>query len=123
VLHPDEEKYVDEMEKSIYNVALANQAGTQGIRYTACLVGRKRNQIGNQGMNMNTCREGQGTRQMGAMPEFLYSIAPDGLYVNLFAASSVQWRHRGQPVSLRMTTDFPFRPEVELESGRPRRYE
>jgi DUF1680 family protein len=113
-LYPDQEKYVNEIEKSIYNVALANQVGAQGIRYTACLVGRKRNQAGNQGMNMNTCCEGQGTRLFGAMPEFIYSIAPDGLYVNLFAASSVQWCHGGQPVNLQTVTEFPFRPDVEL---------
>jgi DUF1680 family protein len=113
-LYPDQEKYVNEIEKSIYNVALANQVGAEGIRYTACLVGRKQNQAGNQGMNMNTCCEGQGTRLLGAMPEFVYSIAPDGLYVNLFAASSVEWRHGGQPLKLQMVTEFPFRPDVEL---------
>ncbi len=120
VLYPDREKYVNEIEKSIYNVALANQAGSQGIRYTACLTGRKRNQNGNQGMNVNTCCEGQGTRLLGAMPEFIYSIAPDGLYVNLFAASSIEWRQGGQFLKLRMTTEFPFRPEVELRVDAPR---
>jgi DUF1680 family protein len=120
VLYPGQEKYVNEIEKSIYNVALANQAGTQGIRYTACLVGRKRNQIGNQGMNMNTCCEGQGTRLLGAMPEFLYSTAADGLYVNLFAASSIEWRQGGTPVKLQMATEFPFRPDVELRIEAPR---
>jgi len=120
-LYPDREKYVGEIEKSIYNVALANQAGAQGIRYTACLVGRKRNQTGNQGMNVNTCCEGQGTRLLGAIPEFIYSIAPDGFYVNLFAASAIEWRQGGQPLSLHMATEFPFRPDVELriEASRP----
>jgi len=113
-LYPDREKYAGEIEKSIYNVALANQVGAQGIRYTACLVGRKQNKAGNQGMNMNTCCEGQGTRLFGAMPEFIYSQAPDGLYVNLFAASSIEWRQDGQPLRLQMATDFPFRPDVEL---------
>jgi uncharacterized protein len=120
VLYPDREKYVNEVEKSIYNVALANQVGSEGIRYTACLVGRKQNQIGNQGMNMNTCCEGQGTRLLGALPEFIYSIAPDGLYVNLFAASSIEWRQGGQPLTLRMATEFPFRPEVRLRITAPR---
>ncbi len=113
-LYPDREKYVNEIEKSIYNVALANQAGAQGIRYTACLVGRKQNRAGNQGMNMNTCCEGQGTRLLGAMPEFIYSLAPDGLYVNLFAPSRIDWHLDGQPVRLEMATEFPFRPDVEL---------
>jgi DUF1680 family protein len=113
-LYPEREKYVNEIEKSIYNVALANQAGAEGIRYTACLVGRKANKTGNQGMNMNTCCEGQGTRLLGAMPEFIYSLAADGLYVNLFAASSIAWQQAGQSLKLHMVTGFPFRPEVEL---------
>jgi DUF1680 family protein len=113
-LYPDQEKYVGEIEKSVYNVALANQAGAQGIRYTACLVGRKQNNAGNQGMNMNTCCEGQGTRLLGAMPEFIYSNAPDGLYVNLFVASRTEWRQDGQSLRLQMSTEFPFRPDVEL---------
>jgi DUF1680 family protein len=122
-LQPDREIYVNEIEKSIYNVALANQQGSEGIRYTACLVGRKANQNGNQGMNMNTCCEGQGTRLLGAMPEFIYSIAPDGLYINLFAASTIGWQQDGQPLELRMATEFPFRPDVELRfsAARPAR--
>lgn len=113
-LYPEREKYATEIEKSIFNVALANQAGAEGIRYTACLVGRKANKIGNQGMNMNTCCEGQGTRLLGAMPEFIYSLAADGLYVNLFAASSIAWQQAGQSLKLQMATGFPFRPDVEL---------
>jgi DUF1680 family protein len=114
VFYPEREKYVNEIEKSIYNVALANQAGSEGIRYTACLVGRKVSRIGNVGMNINTCCEGQGTRLMGAMPEFIYSLAADGLYVNLFAASTIVWQQAGQSLKLRMATEFPFRPDVEL---------
>jgi DUF1680 family protein len=114
MFHPEQEKYANEIEKSIYNVALANQAGSEGIRYTACLVGQKKNRVGNQGMNVNTCCEGQGTRLLGAMPEFIYSIAPDGLYVNLFAASNIAWQQDGQALKLSMATRFPFQPDVEL---------
>ncbi|MBZ5584317.1 MAG: glycoside hydrolase family 127 protein [Acidobacteriia bacterium] len=119
-LHPDEEKYAGEIEKSIYNVALANQCGADGIRYTAPLVGRKLRRAGNQGMNVNTCCEGQGTRLLGALAEFLYSVAPDGIYVNLFAASSIAWRQGGEPLRLAMAAEFPFRPEVELRLSAPR---
>jgi len=114
LFHPEQEKYVNEIEKSIYNVALANQAGSEGIRYTACLVGQKKNRVGNQGMNVNTCCEGQGTRLLGAMPEFIYSLAADGLYVNLFAASNIAWQQGGQALKLSMATAFPFQPDVEL---------
>ena len=71
-LYPEEEKYVNEIEKAVYNSALANQVGTQGIMYHANLVGKKDFKTG---IHINTCCEGQGTRFLGAMPEFIYSIA------------------------------------------------
>jgi DUF1680 family protein len=36
------------------------------------------------------------------------------LYINLFAASGIEWCQGGQPVKLQMATEFPFRPDVEL---------
>ena len=65
-------------------------------------------------MNVNTCCEGQGTRLLGALPEFIYSLAADGLYVNLFAASNIAWQQGGQALKLSMATAFPFQPDVEL---------
>jgi len=42
LLAPSEEKYVAEIEKSIYNVGLANQVDSKGIRYLTHLEGTKR---------------------------------------------------------------------------------
>jgi hypothetical protein len=108
LLNPEDEKYPAEIEKSIYNVALPNQA-TSSIRYTAKLVGKKV-----QGGTYNSCCEGQGTRFYGTMPEYVYSIADDGLYVNQFAASSIHWKQNGHDLEARMITDFPFGSKVEL---------
>jgi DUF1680 family protein len=109
-LDPDEEKYVTEIEKSIYNVALANQAGPDGFRYHALLTGRKE-----QPTEINTCCEGQGTRLIGSLPEHIFSIANDGVYVNLFEPSTLKWKQAEQDLSLRMTTNFPFDPNVRIE--------
>lgn len=65
---------------------IANQTQDGSIIYHAMLVGHK-----NRGENHNTCCEGQGTRWFGALPEFIYSIADDGVYVNLFNDSSIEW--------------------------------
>ena len=110
LLDPENEKYVTEIEKSIYNVALANQAGSQGFRYHALLVHCKEKPT-----QVNTCCEGQGTRLIGSLPEHIYSIASDGLYVNLFEPSTIQWTVDGEPLRLRMATRFPFDPEVHLQ--------
>ena len=110
VIFPDEEKYVNEIEKSIYNVGIANQTQDGSIIYHAKLVGHK-----NKGENYNTCCEGQGTRWFGALPEFIYSIADDGIYVNLFNESSIAWRQRdGSDMSVSMQTSFPEDASVKL---------
>jgi uncharacterized protein len=109
LLYPDQEKYVAEIEKSIYNVAIANQAGTQGLRYFAVMMGPKK-----EPTRINTCCEGQGTRLLGSLPEHIYSLAADGMYVNLFEPSTLSWSHAGQSMQLKMTTQFPFQPDVHL---------
>lgn len=109
LLNPDDEQYVAEIEKSIYNVLLANQVGGEGIRYHSMLVGQKSIPQAN-----NTCCEGQGTRLLGSLPEFIYSIAADGVYVNLFEASALDWEHAGRKVRLQMQTRFPQDTEVRL---------
>ncbi len=114
-LYPDQEKYVTEIEKSIYNNALANQGGSKGIRYHSVLAGKKDNPTA-----INTCCEGQGTRFLGALPEFIYSLAPDGVFVNLFEKSSITWQQAGQPFTLRMDTAFPFSPAVALQISTPK---
>ncbi len=92
-----------EIEKSIYNVAIANQTADGKIRYHARLIDRKED-----GTDVNTCCEGQGTRLFGALPEFIYTQADDGVYVDLFAASSFAWEQDGTPMKLTMQTEFPY---------------
>jgi len=115
LLYPEEEKYVNEIEKSIYNVAIANQYGAEGIRYFAKLVDRK---YGDHSPNshhcMNTCCEGQGTRVFGSLPEYIYSVAEDGIYVDLFAASEIKYSIQNQVMGLKMNTQFPYGSKTEI---------
>jgi DUF1680 family protein len=108
-MYPEEEKYVTEIEKSIYNVAIANQAGSEGIRYFAVLIGPKEKPY-----RINTCCEGQGTRLLGSLPEHIYSLARDGVYVNLFEPSSLSWNQQGETLHITMRTSFPADPKVTL---------
>jgi len=118
LLYPEEEKYVSEIEKSIYNVAIANQYGPEGIRYFAKLVDRKYgDHVPNTHHCMNTCCEGQGTRVFGSLPEYIYSVAEEGIYVNLYAASEISCTIRNQPMKLTMNTLFPYDPKVEIVVG------
>jgi uncharacterized protein len=110
MLYPEQEKYANEIEESIYNVAMANQAGSDGLRYHALLVDKKE-----EPTRMNTCCEGQGTRLIGSIPEHIYSIASDGLYVNLFEPSTIEWKQNGEALRLKSVTRFPYEPEVRLQ--------
>ena len=109
-MNPDQEKYATEIEKSIYNVAIANQAGTEGIRSFALLVGHK-----DKPTRINTCCEGQGTRLLSSLPEHIFSVASDGIYVNLFEPSTLSWKSKREILYLRMVTQFPHDPKVQLQ--------
>lgn len=113
---PSQEKYVTEIEKSIYNVGIANQVDTRGLLYHARLVGRKGDML--VGICENSCCEGQGTRLLGSLPEFLYSVAPDGpeagLYVDMFAPSTIRWNQGDEELKLTAKTGFPETSQVEL---------
>ncbi len=108
-LFPEQEKYTAEIEKSIYNVCFANQVEGKGIRYHAFMEGAK-----DGPQFCNTCCEGQGTRFYGSLPEYIYSTASDGLYVNLYEPSTIHWQLGSQPVGLTMKSKFPFEPGVTI---------
>jgi DUF1680 family protein len=110
-LFPNEEKYVAEIEKSLYNVALANQTKTGQIRYHAKMEGQKEQ----PDKANNTCCEGQGTRLLGSLPEYIYSIAPDGIYVNLYEPSAMTWNVKDTPVTLTMESEFPKKADLTLK--------
>jgi DUF1680 family protein len=107
LLNPDDERYAAEIEKSIYNVGMANQDKGTGLRYHTIMEGKKE-----KSTHENTCCEGQGTRLLGSLPEHIYSIAPDGLYVNLYEPSTIRWQQGGQPMELKLTTRFPYDTHV-----------
>jgi DUF1680 family protein len=107
LLNPDDERFATEIEKSIYNVGMANQDGSRGLRYHTVMAGKKE-----KSTHENTCCEGQGTRLLGSLPEHIFSIAPDGLYVNLYEPSTIRWQHLGEPMEMSLSTRFPYDPAV-----------
>jgi DUF1680 family protein len=107
LLQPDDERYATEIEKSIYNVGMANQDGGLGLRYHTIMEGKKE-----KSTHENTCCEGQGTRLLGSLPEHIYSIAPDGIYLNLYEPSTIRWRQNDQSIELKLNTRFPFEAYV-----------
>ena len=114
-LFPDEEKYQTEIEKSIYNVCIANQVGSESILYHAELDGHKDDPHRHGSLPaMNTCCEGQGTRLYGSLPEYIYSFAKDGIYINQYSASEVSMPVGSKALKLKMDTQFPYGMEVSI---------
>jgi DUF1680 family protein len=51
---------------------------------------------------------GQGTRLYGSLHEHLYTYSPKGLYVDIYAPSTITFVYQGVPVSVTTATDFPY---------------
>ena len=107
-LYPDEERYVNEIEESLYNICIANQDGVDGIRYFAWLDRYKCES------KKVTCCCGVGTKIFGFLPEYLYSIAEDGIYVDIYSASQLEWNHYGNIVRLETDTCMPYDSNVKI---------
>jgi DUF1680 family protein len=108
-LYPETESYVAEMEASIYNIGIANQNSDLNINYFALLDKKKINYD-----SLVHCCCGVGTKMYANLPEYIYSIAPDALYVDMYAASEFTWEREGGTVNVVMETDMPYNGHVAL---------
>ena len=107
-MFPSEERYVNEIEESLYNIAIASQDGDKGIRYFSWIHMYK------QEGGLVHCCCGVGTRLFGMLPEFIYSVSDDALYLDIYAASSIDWESAGGKVSVDMQTDMPYNGDVSV---------
>ncbi|NLO36089.1 MAG: hypothetical protein GX112_07030 [Clostridiaceae bacterium] len=108
-LFPDEEKYVFEMEQSLYNVAIANQSGDSDIRYLAILDEHKRGPV-----RLNHCCSGVGTRIFASLPEYLFTMTQDTLSCDLYADAVLDWDTGRQIVQVRESSAYPAAGQVRL---------
>lgn len=109
---PEKEEYAAEIEKAMYNIVIPAQGEDGTVRYF--------NQF-NEGkyppLCFNTCCEIQATAYYGMMPQYIYSQAEDGVYVNLFSASEYSFSLDGKKISLTMDTRFPDSQDVAIMVG------
>ena len=108
-LYPAEEKYAAEVEKVIYNVIMASQDDKGYIRYHNLLNG-----VMKRAGCANTCCECSSVGLIAKLPEYIYSIADDGIYINLFAASTISWEQDNEILGLAMNTQFPKSEDVSI---------
>lgn len=106
-LFPQEAKYADEIERSLLNCTLHTQDHRGHFSYH-CRMEGQREPAG----STNTCCEVFGSALIASLPQYIFSVAPDGVYVNLFAPATLAGK-------LRMTTDFPFSGNVQIAVEKP----
>jgi len=118
LLFPEQEAYVNEIEKSIYNAGIGNQLGGSMICYSTVLEGKKEAPVCPP---EGTCCQGQGTRLYGSLPEYLYSLSPKGIYVDLYARSEISWKQGNADLKLTTATAFPEAGDVTIKVDTPQR--
>lgn len=108
-LYPEKEEYVAEIEKSLYNIAIANQDGVEGIRYFAWIDKHK------QKGGLVHCCCGVGTRLYGLLPEFLYSVGEDALYFDMYSDSEFTWEREKGETTVKTITPMPYDGKIKIE--------
>jgi DUF1680 family protein len=106
-------RYVDALERELYNGALAG-ASLAGNSYT--YVNPLQSAHGNSRWAWNGCPccPPMFLKLMGAMPGYIYAQDQAGVYVNLFAGSQARMQVDGKTLVLRQTTDYPWNGGVKI---------
>lgn len=109
---PEQGKYADFYERTLYNHILASQHPREGgfVYFTPMRPQHYRvySKV-DEGM---WCCVGSGLESHARHGEFIYAHDADSLYVNLFIASKLDWRERG--IQLTQSTRFPDESRTRL---------
>ena len=101
-----EARYADYYELATFNHILSTQHPEHGgyVYFTPARPRHYRNSSApNEAM---WCCVGTGMENHGKYGQFIYTHAGDALFVNLYAASQLDWKERG--ITLRQETTFPY---------------
>lgn len=101
-----EARYADYYELATFNHILSTQHPEHGgyVYFTPARPRHYRNYSApNEAM---WCCVGTGMENQGKYGQFIYTHAGDALFVNLYAASQLDWKERG--ITLRQETAFPY---------------
>lgn len=107
-----EARYADFYETAMFNHILSTQHPEHG-GYVYFTSGRPRHYRNYSAVNEAMwCCVGTGMENHGKYGQFVYTHVEDALYVNLFAATELNWRERG--IVLRQETSFPYAESSKL---------
>ncbi len=108
-----EGKYIDELERTLYNGALSgvSQQGNS-YYYENPLVATNRQRWDWHGC---PCCPPMFLKLMGAMPGYIYATDDAGVYVNLFVGSRAETRVNAKTLTIVQRTDYPWDGKISLE--------
>jgi DUF1680 family protein len=110
-----EARFSDVMERALYN-GINSGLSLDGTLY--CYV----NPLENWGQKTRNpwyttaCCPPNIERTLGAIPGYLYSTSRDGVYINFFHSSKLDWHlEDGTPLQLSQQTGYPWKGDVQVE--------
>jgi DUF1680 family protein len=108
-----EARYVDALERELYNGALAG-VSLAGDTYTYVNPLQAPNGNSRWAWNGCPCCPPMFLKLMGAMPACIYAQDATGIYVNLFVSSQARITLAGQTIRLKQMTDYPWNGDVKI---------
>jgi uncharacterized protein len=105
-------KFVDYYERALYNHILSSQHPKGGFVYFTPMRPRHY-RVYSQPQESFWCCVGSGLENHAKYGELIYAHADNALYVNLFMASTVEWKEKG--ITLEQRTEFPLAETSRLE--------
>ena len=107
--------YVDYYERTLYNHILSTQHPTGGglVYFTPLRPDHYR--VYSSPQESFWCCVGSGMENHAKYGELIYSHTKDALFVNLFIASTLDWKEKG--VKIVQRTQFPFSEQSEITIG------
>lgn len=106
-------RYVDELERTLYNGTLSG-VSLKGDTYFYQNPLEADESRERWSWNGCPCCPPMFLKIMGAMPGYVYATDADGLYVNLFVGSHATAKVKGTDVAIRQKTNYPWDGAVHL---------
>ncbi len=107
-------EYVDELERALYNSALAG-VSSAGNTYSYVNPLQFERGHGRWPWHGCPCCPPMFLKIMGALPGYIYAQEKEALYVNLFVGSTAKVKLAGQEVVVRQKTRYPWDGQVRVE--------
>lgn len=115
-LHAGEGKYIDVLERTLYNAMLSG-VSLSGDRFFYPNALESAGQHERSAWFGCACCPPNVARLLPSLPGYLYATGPEAVYVNLFAESQARFEFNGSTLELAQTTRYPWDGRVELIIG------